>query len=91
MGATWSSARGTEIQNPTGASHQRERKTYAWLTGDASGNYNDVSAGKGFLETVVGGEVALDLRGSCDVREVSSNTRGVDDIEEAKLGRGETQ
>ena len=55
------------------------------LTGNASGDDDDVSASEGLLETIVGGKEALDLGDGGDVRKVGGHTRGVDDIVEGKL------
>ena len=55
------------------------------LTGNASGDDDDVSASEGVLEAIVGGKEALDLGDGGDVRKVGGHTRGVDDIVEGEL------
>ena len=55
------------------------------LTGNASGDDDDVSASEGLLETIVGGKEALDLGDGGDVRKVGGHTGGVDDIVEGEL------
>jgi hypothetical protein len=55
------------------------------LTGNASGNDDDVSASEGLLEAVVGGKEALDLGDGGDVGKVGGHARGVDDIVEGEL------
>ena len=55
------------------------------LTGNASGDDDDVSASEGLLETVVGGKEALDLGDGGNVRKVGGHAGGVDDIVEGKL------
>jgi hypothetical protein len=58
---------------------------HAGLAGNTSGDDDNVGTGKGLLGTVVGGEEALNGSGGVDVREVGSNTLGVDDIVEREL------
>jgi hypothetical protein len=55
------------------------------LTGNASGDDDNVSASKGLPHAVVGGKEALDLGDGGDVRKVGSHTGGVDDIVEGEL------
>jgi hypothetical protein len=59
--------------------------THSWLTGYASRDDDDVSTLEGLRKTVIWGKVALDLSGCCDVREVGSYARCIDDIIEAEL------
>jgi hypothetical protein len=59
--------------------------TYPRLTGNTSGNHDDFCASKSLLETVIGRETAYNFSGSGDVRQISGNTRSVDDIEESQL------
>lgn len=55
------------------------------LTGNASGDDNDVSASEGLLEAIVGREEALDLGDGGDVGKVGGHTGGVDDIVEGEV------
>jgi hypothetical protein len=55
------------------------------LTGNASGNDNDVSASESLLEAIVGGKEALDLGDGGDVREVRGHAGSVNDIVEGEL------
>ena len=55
------------------------------LTGNASGDDNDVSASEGLLEAIVGREEALDLGDGGDVGKVGGHAGGVDDVVEGKL------
>lgn len=55
------------------------------LTGNASGDDDDVSASEGLLETIVGGKETLNLGDGGDVRKVGGHTGGVDDIVEGEL------
>ena len=64
---------------------QTNSGTHSGLPGDTSGDDNDVSTSESLLETVIGREVAHDLCGRGDVREIGSNSGGVDDIVERKL------
>jgi hypothetical protein len=55
------------------------------LTGNASGDDNDVSASEGLLHAIVGRKEALDLGDGGDVRKVGGHAGGVDDIVEGEL------
>jgi hypothetical protein len=59
--------------------------THSWLTGYASRDDDDISTLEGLCKTFIWWEVSLDLSGGCDVREVCSDARCVDDIKEAEL------
>lgn len=54
---------------------------HAWLTGDTSGNDDNVGVFEGLAKTTVSGEVASDNGGSVDMREIGSDTDGVDAVE----------
>lgn len=54
-------------------------------TGNTGGDDNDVSAGESLLHAIILGEVASNLCGSGDVRDIGSNTGGVDNIVEGEL------
>lgn len=56
---------------------------HAWLTGDTSGDDDDVRALEGLVQTAVRRQVALNDGGSVDVGDVSGNTWCVDAV-----GRG---
>lgn len=58
---------------------------YSWLPWNTSGDYYNVSPSQGFLEAFIRGKEPPDFRLGVNVRKVSSNTRGVDDIKEAEL------
>ena len=55
------------------------------LTGNASGDDNDVSASESLLEAIVGRKEALDLGDGGDVGEVGGHAGSVDDIVEGEL------
>lgn len=55
------------------------------LTGNASGDDNNVSASEGLLEAIVGREEALDLGDGGDVGKIGGHAGGVDDVVEGKL------
>jgi hypothetical protein len=55
------------------------------LTGNASGDDDDVSASEGLLEAIVGGKEALDLGDGGDVGKVGGHAGSVDDIVEGEL------
>lgn len=57
----------------------------ALRTGDTGRDDNDVSARESLLHAIVLGKVASDLCGSGNVRDIGSNTRGVDNIVEGEL------
>lgn len=59
--------------------------SHAGLAWDASGDNNDVGAREGLLEAVIRGQVARDFGGGRNVRDISRDTGGVDDIEQAEL------
>ena len=62
-----------------------ERLTHSGLSWHTSGDNDNISTSQGLLETIIRGEVSLDLCGGGDVGQVRSDTRGVDDIEETEL------
>ena len=55
------------------------------LTGNASGDDDNVSASEGLPHAVVGGKEALDLGDGGNVRKVGGHAGGVDDIVEGEL------
>ena len=59
--------------------------THSRLPGHASRNNNNIGTLQGLCEAVIGRQVAFNLGGRGDVREIGSDTGGVDDIEEAEL------
>lgn len=59
--------------------------THPWLARYTSWDHDYVCAGESLLETVIGREVAHDFCGRGDVREIGSDSGGVDDIVERKL------
>ena len=59
--------------------------THSWLARHASGDYDDIGTLEDLRKTFIWGKIAFDLGGRCDVREVGSDTRCIDDIKEAEL------
>jgi hypothetical protein len=59
--------------------------THSWLTGYASRDDDDVSTLESLRKTVIWREISLNFSGCCDVREVCSYARCIDDIKEAEL------
>jgi hypothetical protein len=55
------------------------------LTGNASGDDDNVGASEGLPHAIVGGEEALDLGDGGDVGEIGGHAGGVDDIVEGEL------
>ena len=58
---------------------------HPWLPWNTSRDYYNIGPSQGFLEAFIRGKEALDFRLGVNVRKVSSNARGVDDIKEAEL------
>lgn len=79
---TWSSKRVFRHQPTT---MRYGKLTHSGLSWHTSRDNDNISASQSLLETIIRGEVSLDLCGRGDVGQVRSDTRGVDDIEEAEL------
>jgi hypothetical protein len=62
--------------------------TYTRLTGHTGRDDDDLSTLKSLLQTIIGWEVACDLCGSRDMREISCNSGGVHNIVESELCEG---
>lgn len=58
---------------------------YTGFARDTSGNHNNIGTCQGLGETVVVGEVSLDLGIRRDMRKIRSNTGSVDDIVQTEL------
>lgn len=59
--------------------------THPRLPGNASRNDDNIGTLQGLCEAVISRQIALNLSGSSDVREIGSDTGGVDNIEKTEL------
>jgi hypothetical protein len=59
--------------------------THSRLPGHTSRNNNNICTLQGLCEAVIGRQIALNLGGRSDVREIGSDTGGVDNIEKTEL------
>ena len=60
-------------------------RTYSWLPRDTSGYDDDICTLQSLCKTIVRRKVTLNSSRRCNVRQVSRNSRCVDDIVQPKL------
>lgn len=74
-----------EIPDNAGVDLEQVITGHARLPGNTSRDDNNIGASKSVLQAVILGQVTGDFSDGGDVREIGSDTGGVDDIVESKL------